>query len=367
MHDGAPPLIHDAQVVLPCSELDGTLAFFTGPLGFRVDAIFPADSPRVAILSGHGLTLRLERGATGDPGTLRLACTDPGALARALAPDGTAELRAPNGTRLVLVEAAPAPVLPPLRPSLVVSRAAGGGWGTGRAGMRYRDLCPDRQGGRFIASHIQIPDAGPVPDYVHFHRVRFQMIFCHRGWVRVVYEDQGPPFLLEPGDCVLQASEIRHRVLDCSAGLEVIEIGSPAEHETLADHRLELPTQVLRPERTFAGQRFVRHHAAAASWAPARWPGFEQRDTGIGGATGGLAGVRVLRPCGATAAPASSHQGELLLYVVHRGQVALAAAGVEGSPLGPGDSAVIPAGLAHALEQASADLELLEVTLPALD
>ena len=30
-----------------------------------------------------------------------------------------------------------------------------------RAGMRYRDLVPDRQGGRIIASHIHIRDAGP--------------------------------------------------------------------------------------------------------------------------------------------------------------------------------------------------------------
>ena len=77
-------------------------------------------------------------------------------------------------------------------------------WFARRAGMRYRDLLPGRQGGRVIASHIQIPDGGPVRDDVHFHRIHFQMIYCCRGWVRVVYEDQGAPFVLEPGDCVLQ-------------------------------------------------------------------------------------------------------------------------------------------------------------------
>ena len=34
----------------------------------------------------------------------------------------------------------------------------------GRAGMVYRDLIPDRLGGAFIASHITIPEGGPVPD-----------------------------------------------------------------------------------------------------------------------------------------------------------------------------------------------------------
>ena len=62
--------------------------------------------------------------------------------------------------------------------------------------MTYRDLLPERLGGRFIASHITIADGGPVPDYVHHHDIRFQVIHCVRGWVRVVYEDQGPPFVL---------------------------------------------------------------------------------------------------------------------------------------------------------------------------
>ena len=89
---------------------------------------------------------------------------------------------------------------------------------TGRAGMIYRDLLPDRQGGRFIASHITIPDGGPVPDYVHHHDVRFQVIHCVRGWVDVVYEDQGPPFRMHAGDTVLQPPHIRHRVLEARPG-----------------------------------------------------------------------------------------------------------------------------------------------------
>ena len=30
--------------------------------------------------------------------------------------------------------------------------------------MHYRDLIPSRLGGSIIASHIRIPDGGPVPD-----------------------------------------------------------------------------------------------------------------------------------------------------------------------------------------------------------
>lgn len=357
------PGVRSAEVVLPCRELEATLAFFLERLGFRLETIAPADDPAEAVLSGHGLRLRLARGAAGEPGVLRLTCDDP----RALGGDARA-LVAPNGTRIELADARPALALPPLEPSFTLARAQDGAWQSGRAGMLYRDLVPGRQGGRFIASHIRIPAGGPVPDYVHFHRVRFQTIFCARGWVRLVYEDQGPPFVLRAGDCVLQPPEIRHRVLECSDGLEVVEVGSPARHDTCVDHELALPTPEARPERRFAGQRFVRHEAARASWRPWRLDGFVCRDTGIAAATDGLAGARVARRAdGAPSAAAArdpGHTGELFFLFVLEGAVTLEHVGAH-EPLARGDALVLPPGAPWSLAQPSADLELLEVTLPA--
>ena len=354
----AGPIL-DAQVVLPCADLAPTLAFFTERLGFRVAAIWPADQPAHAVLSGHGLRVQLEPGR-GPAGLLRLRCTDRGAVG-----GGATVLTAPNGTRIELLDADPPLVVPPLREALVVSRADdGAAWGTGRAGMEYRDLIPGRLGGRFIASHIRIPGGGPVPDYVHFHKVRFQLIFCRRGWVRVVYEDQGEPFVMHAGDCVLQPPRIRHRVLESSPGLEVVEVGCPAEHETHADLVMDLPTDRLDAGRDFGGQRFVRHVAADALWSPWRVEGFEQRDTGIGAATGGLAGVRVARRVGDVPAAPWSHAGELLFLFVLEGSLALRPAEGGEVPLRAGDSVTVPAGLAHALVDVSDDAELLEVTLP---
>ena len=63
--------ITTAEVVLPCTELEATLEFYIEDLGFRIEAIFPADDPVVARLSGHGLTLLLERGLDAPPGLLR--------------------------------------------------------------------------------------------------------------------------------------------------------------------------------------------------------------------------------------------------------------------------------------------------------
>ena len=349
-----------AQVVLPCRDLAADLAFFTDRLGFKLNLIFPADAPSTAVLVGHGLIVRLEAGAaSAPPVTLRLLC-DLAAL-----PAGTPQvLTTPGGTRIELVEARPPVAVPEGMQEFVLSRT-GDEWGVGRAGMQYRDLIPSRLGGRFIASHIRIPVGGPVPDYVHFHRIRFQMIYCKVGWARLVYEDQGEPFLFKAGDCVLQPPEIRHRVLEASDGLEVVEIGCPAVHETIADHVLSLPTQRLLPERDFGGQRFVRHVAAEAPWAPWRWDGFEMRDIGIGAATDGLAGARVVRPlAGSAAANLRAHGGEFLFLFVLKGEIALEMQRHGAHRLAASDSCVIPAGAGHAL-RAEAGSEILEVTLPA--
>ena len=48
--------------------------------------------------------------------------------------------------------------------------------------------------------------------------------------------------MMREGDCVLQPPGIKHRVLESSAGLEVIEVACPAEHETTRDHEIDLPT-----------------------------------------------------------------------------------------------------------------------------
>jgi len=349
-----------ALVVLPCEHLEETLAFFTERLAFRVDAIYPADDPAVAVISGHGLRLELKRGAGGTPGVLRLLLSDRASLG------GASELVAPNGTRIELADPDPPLVVPPVASSFVLSEnGERAEWGTGRAGMLYRDLVPDRQGGSFIASHIRIPEGGPVPDYVHFHKVRFQMIYCYKGWARLVYEDQGPPFVLEAGDCVLQPPRIRHRVLESSPGLEVIEIGCPANHETFADHELSLPTANVRPERDFEGQRFVRHVASAAAWHPFRLEGFECRDTGIAAATGGVATVRVARLKGAPAVQKLWHDADFLFAFVLSGSLSLDVEGHGESRVGPGSSFVLPRGSVYSLKDCSVNFELIEVALPA--
>ena len=361
---------NSVQVVLSCSSLADSVRFLTSELGFQVLMIMPAEDPTVAVLSAPDCVIRLEQTATGAdrpvPARLRIL-RDPDAL-----PTGAPRvIEGPD--RLSVEIAAPHPplIVPEGTQEFVLTRrGTASDWHAGRADMLYRDLIPSRLGGRFMASHILIPIGGPVPEYVHYHRVRFQMIFCRNGWVRVCYEDQGDPITLRAGDCVLQPPEIRHRVLESSQGLEVIEISCPAAHETWSDPGMTLPTGRKAPQREFNGQRFVFHVASRAIWQASRLHGFEQCDTGIGAATNGLAGARVLRSHGDSVADRrggatrNAHTGEFAFYFVLSGTTVLESTALGAHDLGPGDSCVLPAGTGFEI-QPTAGLELLEVTLPA--
>ena len=298
-----------------CADLTAALAELECD-GFRLDVIYPADDPHTAVLTGNGETVRL----TSRPG-------------------------APP----------PSHALPAFAPAFLITR--GGGSGEGRAGMLYRDLIPGRLGGRYIASHITIPEGGPVADWVHFHRIALQLIYIRRGWVKLVYEDQGEPFMAHDGDLVLQPPGIRHRVLESSPGLEVIEISSPALHETFADHEMALPTGRNDPLRNFGGQRFVRHIAGQTPWTP--FDGAEAQETSIRDATNGLAEARTIRAVSATIA-FEPHDGELVFGFVLEGSARLEFG--EGFDVGSGDAFVIPPHQAWKVDAATPDFRLLHVS-----
>jgi quercetin dioxygenase-like cupin family protein len=299
-----------------CEDLTLAIEGLQGE-GYRLDVIYPADDPHAAVL-------------TRDDSTVRV----------------TSRLGAP----------APSGDLPPFVPEFVLNR--GGDAGEGRAGMFYRDLIPNRLGGRYIASHITIPEGGPVADWVHFHRIALQLICVRSGWVRVVYEDQGDPFTMHPGDAVLQPPGIRHRVLESSPGLEVVEITCPALHETFADHDLALPNDKIELERRFGGQRFLRHVSAQTGWTP--FAGGESQETAIGAATGGLAEARIVRPVNGHALVIQPSGGELVFGFVLEGSAVLEFQGRH--DLARSDAFVIPPDEAWRLCDSSPDLRLLHVT-----
>ena len=307
-------------LVLPCRDLVEALELCEETLGFRLDMIVPADSPAVAEISRGDLRIRLEQEPLP---RLRVGSS-------------------PSGP--------------------IVCRNDEESWVTGRAGMEYRDLIPGRLDGRFVASHIRISKGGEVADRVHYHKVAFQMIYCCSGSVRVVYEDQGPPFELRAGDCVLQPPEIRHRVLTATAGAEVIEFGSPALHETFIDHHLDLPTPIYSPGRTWSGQQFLRHVALEAAPTPPGPDGWDRHEISVKEASAGFADVRVHRSGGTAGIlrfPGNT-SSELVFFFVLNGSGSVTMDGREPFELNRHDSLAIPAAPAYAIEPLG-HLELLEV------
>jgi quercetin dioxygenase-like cupin family protein len=380
-----------AETVLSCEPavLQETVAFLsTPPLEFVLLAIFPADAPATAVVQGHGLRLRLQPG-DGPAGRLRLLCPDLSTFA------GRA-LTAPNGTELELADAESQLDIPLLQAEFVAAAGATSeGWDVGRAGMQYRDLIPGRQGGYLVGSQIRISTGGPVPDYVHFHRVAFQIIYCYKGWARLVYEGQGEPFVMEAGDCILQPPTIRHQVLESGDGLEVIELGCPAEHETFTEQGYGIstgePTLSLpitkggiatgRAARTshYGGdngtpvQQFVWHRAALAAWRTApTLPSFEYQDIGLAAATAGLGSAFVVRQRQPSVEPLADWgcpggvgvAGGLTFLFILSGTAVLERTGEPACQLGPEDSVTGPVGSsAGRLRSTSADLAYLIVAV----
>ena len=356
-----PDCIASGELYLPANDLKTEMPFFIKALGFQLDEIFPADDPAVAVLSGHGIRIRLDRNVTSAAARLRLRCTDAKTFA-----SGATTLTSPSGNIIEIVEANPPLEQPVTQHSYMVRHLRDSdAWVIGRAGMHYRDLIPSRLGGSIIASHIRIPDGGPVPDMVHYHTVGFQLIFCYRGWVRLVYEDQGEPFILEADDCVIQPPEIRHRVLEASDNVEVIEIGVPAEHITTIDHDMELPNATVNPQRQWQGTCFVHYKAEQTPWTPWRLPGWVSRDTSIGNATGGVAGVHVSKPDTNESSRARwiSHDTDILFTFVKEGTLTLEVQGEQSCNLNAGDAFVLPPYVKARYLQPSTDCELIETAL----
>lgn len=104
------------------------------------------------------------------------------------------------------------------------------------AGLRpfftYRDLGVRGATAGGYGAHVvrAVPGQHAEPAW-HTHALEFQMVFVLKGWVRFEYADIGA-VLLHPGDSVYQPPGIRHREVEHSDDLELLEITSPAEFDT---------------------------------------------------------------------------------------------------------------------------------------
>lgn len=119
------------------------------------------------------------------------------------------------------------------RPRTTVSRAAGAAFDAGLRGFfAYRDLGVRGATGGGYGAHVirAVPGEGAKPQW-HLHELEFQLVLVLRGSVTFEYEDIGQ-VTLHPGDTVLQPPRVRHREVEHSDDLELLEVTSPAEFVT---------------------------------------------------------------------------------------------------------------------------------------
>jgi len=107
--------------------------------------------------------------------------------------------------------------------------------------LEYRDLgIKNATSGRFRAHVLRVKKGADHSTLhstgLHQHRLDFQMIYILKGSIRFTYEGHGE-HTFGPGDCCLQPPGIVHNELDCSDDLELLEITSPGEYETVALHK----------------------------------------------------------------------------------------------------------------------------------
>lgn len=116
------------------------------------------------------------------------------------------------------------------------SEAADADWAPGlREIFEYRDLgIASGTDGDYVA-HVIRARGREEGDHIHqwhYHECRFQMVYLLKGWATFEYQGAGVRTLRE-GDCVNQVPMLRHREIECSDDLEILEIVSPADFKTV--------------------------------------------------------------------------------------------------------------------------------------
>jgi quercetin dioxygenase-like cupin family protein len=100
----------------------------------------------------------------------------------------------------------------------------------------YRDLGIAQATGGLAEAHVirMISPFRPELGVPHHHNIRFQMVYCLKGWFETEFEGEGRQRLLA-GSCWVQPPGIRHTVVGWSEDCELLEVLMPADHETVND------------------------------------------------------------------------------------------------------------------------------------
>src|SRR5256885_16974717 len=106
-----------------------------------------------------------------------------------------------------------------------------------RSYFEYRDLGIKRATQGKVVAHVIRARPGRAPHGEwHYHDVAVQFVYVLKGWVRFEYEGVGE-VLMKAGSCFYQPPRIRHRELEHSPDVEMLEIVSPADFKTYSSQK----------------------------------------------------------------------------------------------------------------------------------
>lgn len=98
--------------------------------------------------------------------------------------------------------------------------------------FEYRDLgIKEATQGKAVAHVIRARGGHQAGGEWHMHDTQFQLVYVLKGWARFEYEGQGE-VTIKAGSCVYQPPGIRHREIEHSADLELLEVVLPGEFAT---------------------------------------------------------------------------------------------------------------------------------------
>lgn len=100
--------------------------------------------------------------------------------------------------------------------------------------FEYRDIgIYQATEGKAIMHVIRAREGTSASGEWHHHTVQLQIVYVLKGWAVFEYEGHGQ-HRLEAGTCVHQPPGIRHREIEHSHDLELIEIVLPGAFETVS-------------------------------------------------------------------------------------------------------------------------------------
>ena len=101
---------------------------------------------------------------------------------------------------------------------------------------RYRDLgIEEATGGQFRAHLVRVTKEAFEKHNttgLHRHLCDFPFNYCLKGWIKFIYEGQEGVHV-QGGRFMVAAAGIVHNETSCSDDVEILEIYSPAVHDTV--------------------------------------------------------------------------------------------------------------------------------------